>query len=44
VNGIGRFGTAAFREQVRADAAEEPFVDGPSTPRNIQVRYYIREL
>ncbi|WP_435182192.1 primase-associated protein [Halorussus sp. AFM4] len=31
VNDIERFGTAAFKEQVRADAAEEPFVDEPGT-------------
>ena len=31
VNDIERFGTAAFKEQVRADAADEPFVDEPGT-------------
>jgi hypothetical protein len=31
LNDIERFGTAAFKEQVRADATEEPFVDEPGT-------------
>ncbi|MFC6615979.1 primase-associated protein [Halopenitus salinus] len=29
LNDIGRFGRAAFNEQVRADALEDPFVDEP---------------
>ncbi|WP_136591300.1 primase-associated protein [Salinigranum halophilum] len=31
VNDIERFGKAALKEQVRSDAAEEPFVDEPGT-------------
>jgi len=31
LNDLERFGTAAFKEDVRANAAEEPFVDEPGT-------------
>ncbi|MCU4719583.1 primase-associated protein [Halapricum hydrolyticum] len=31
LNDLERFGTAAFKEDIRANAAEEPFVDEPGT-------------